>query len=91
MFYFLVFLSVFLLIGIIYLLFRNSQIKKLHHANMQKLQSIIVVLHEKQLLLNDKVVIVSDYNIAYKNDMKTLVDTIVELQKVFVEIISNKK
>jgi len=90
MLYFLGFLIVCLLIGIVYLLIQNVQIKQVHYENMKKLQRVITLLHEKQLLLNDKVSIATAYSTTHKNDMKTLGETIVELQKVFVEIISNK-
>ncbi len=57
---------------------------------MAKLQEIISSLHTKQQLLNDKVVISTEYKSNYTRDMKALGDEVVELQKVFVEIISNK-
>ncbi|MBL7887010.1 MAG: hypothetical protein JNJ52_09695 [Flavobacterium sp.] len=57
---------------------------------MSKLQEIISSLHTKQQLLNDKVIISTEYKSNYTRDMKALGDEVVELQKVFVEIISNK-
>lgn len=90
MLYFLVSIIACLLIGMVYLLIQNAQIKQVHDENMNKLQGVIALLHEKQLLLNDKVSIATAYSTTHKNDMKILGETIVELQKVFVEIISNK-
>ena len=90
MLYFLVSLIVCLLIGIVYLMIQNAQIKQVHYENMNKLQGVIALLHEKQILLNDKISIATAYSTTHKNDMKTLGETIVELQKVFVEIVSNK-
>jgi hypothetical protein len=55
MLYFLVSLIVCLLIGIVCLLIHNAQIKQVHYENMNKLQGVIALLHEKQILLNDKV------------------------------------
>lgn len=74
---------------IIYLFFSNYKLKEQHTKNIQKLQEIIFSLHSKQKLLNDKVVISTDYNSNYSKDMKALGDEVVELQKVFIEIISN--
>ncbi len=90
MVYFLMLLIAILLIAMVYLLVQNNQIKQTHHNNMEKLQGVIASLHQKQSILNDKVLIASEYDSTYLNDMKTLGDNIVELQKVFVEIISNK-
>ncbi|HLP65584.1 MAG TPA: hypothetical protein VK161_13830 [Flavobacterium sp.] len=56
---------------------------------MTKLQGIISSLHFKQQLLNDKVVISNEYKTNYSKDMKALGDEVVELQKVFIDIISN--
>lgn len=90
MLYFLIVLIALLLFGMIYLFMQNRQLKKAHLENIEKLQGVISSLHQKQLKLNDKVSIASEYNSTYLNDMKTLGDNIVELQKVFVDIISNK-
>lgn len=47
-------------------------------------------MHEKQRLLNDKVIINTDFNASYTKDMKALGDEVVELQRVFLELISEK-
>jgi hypothetical protein len=79
------------LVVVAFLFFQNSKIKKQHYRNMEQLQRIISSLHEKQLILKEKVFIASEYNSNYNKDMKNLGDEVVELQKVFLEIISNQK
>jgi hypothetical protein len=74
-----------------FLFLQNSKIKEQHRQNMSKLNEIISSLHQKQLLLNDKVTIALDYNSNYTKDMKNIGDEVVVLQKVFLEIISNAK
>lgn len=91
MIYILLFLVLLLTIVIAVLFFQNSKIKEQHKHTMLKLQEIIFSLHQKQMLLNDKVIIVSDYNSNYTKDMKNIGDEVVALQKVFLEIISNAK
>ena len=92
MIYTLLFLIVVLLIVVVVVLYlQNSKIKRLHSRNMEQLQVIISSLYEKQLLLKNKVLIASEYNFNYAKDMKNLGDEVVELQKVFLEIISNEK
>lgn len=71
--------------------FQNSKIRQQHYSNMEQLQGIISSLHQKQMLLKDKVIIATEYNANYSKDMKNIGDEVVELQKVFLEIISNKK
>ncbi len=91
MIYTLLFLIVVLLIVVVVVLYlQNSKIKRLHSRNMEQLQVIISSLYEKQLLLKNKVLIASEYNFNYAKDMKNLGDEVVELQKVFLEIINNK-
>ena len=92
MIYTLLFLIVVLLIVVVVvvLYLQNSKIKRLHSRNMEQLQVIISSLYEKQLLLKNKVLIASEYNSNYTKDMKNLGDEVVELQKVFLEIINNK-
>jgi hypothetical protein len=70
---------------------QNSKIRQQHYSNMEQLQVIISSLHHKQMLLKDKVTIATEYNANYSKDMKNIGDEVVELQKVFLEIISNKK
>lgn len=91
MVYILLLLIVVLLIVVVVLGFQNSKIKQQHYSNMEQLQGIITSLHQKQMLLKDRVTIASEYNSNYTKDMKNLGDEVVELQKVFLKIISNKK
>ena len=90
MIYIFLFLIAILLSIIVYLFVSNNKIKGEHAKNIQKLQDIILSLHNKQKQLNDKVNISKEYSYAYSNDMKVLGDEIVALQKVFVDIISNR-
>jgi hypothetical protein len=91
MVYILLFVIVILLMIVAFLGFQNSKIKQQHYSNMEQLQGIISSLHQKQMLLKDKVTIATEYNANYSKDMKNIGDEVVELQKVFLEIISNKK
>lgn len=90
MIYILLFFIVVLLSIIVYLFTNNSKIKAEHNKNIQQLQEIILSLHTKQKLLNEKVIISNEYGNTYSKDMKSLGDEVVELQKVFIEIISNR-
>lgn len=90
MIYILVILIVLMLFIIIYLFISNSSIKDEHARNMEKLQLIISSLHSKQQSLNNQVVISDDYKSNYSKDMRALGDEVVKLQKVFIDIISNR-
>ena len=74
----------------IYLFTDNYKIREEHAKNIQKLQEIIFSLHHKQKQLNEKVIISSEFSQNYSKDMKALGDEVVTLQKVFLDIISNK-
>ena len=90
MLYILTILIIFLLILLLFLVINSTKIKKEHTKNMEKLHEIISSLHSKQQLLNNKVTISNEYSSNYSKDMKALGDEVVELQKVFIEIISNR-
>lgn len=90
MIYILLILILLLISVIFYLFIQNNKIKEEHLKNMTKLQGIISSLHSKQQLLNDKVIISTEYKSNYSKDMKALGDEVVELQKVFIDIISNR-
>ncbi len=90
MIYFFVILILVLVVLIVFLIYQNSKIKLRHSNNMQKLEEIISSLHQKQLYLNDKVTITTDYNSKYRQKIKNLSEEIVELQNVFVTIIEEK-
>lgn len=90
MIYILLLLLLILLSISIYLFIKNNAIKGEHIKNIQKLQEIISSLHSKQKQLNEKVIISAAYNSNYSEDMKALGDEVVELQKVFIDIISNR-
>lgn len=75
---------------LVFLVFQNSKIEQDHLSNIRKLEEIISSLHKKQLYLNEKVAISSDYDLNYKNKLKNLSEEIVELQNVFISIINKK-
>ena len=79
-----------LLATIIYLFIDNNKIRDEHAQNIQRLQEIIFSLHHKQKMLNEKVIISNEYSSNYSKDMKSLGDEVVKLQKVFIDIISNR-
>lgn len=91
MIYFLLILIFILFIITVILYFQNNKIKKQHLYDIQKLEGIISSLHQKQLYLNDKVAISTDYNSNYRLKIKNISEEIVELQNVFINIINEKK
>lgn len=83
-----VFLIVVLLLVILILIYKNAEIRNSHAKTMQQLHQIIIALNQRQEMLNNKVFISDEYTSSYRKDMKNLGDDVVELQKVFMEIIS---
>ena len=73
-----------------FLSFQNYKMKEEHKASILKLETLLATLNHKQLCLNDKISISSDYNSNQKVRVKKLSEEIVNLQKVFLEIISNQ-
>lgn len=90
MIYILTFFILVLMVVLVFLIFQNSKIEQNHLSNIRKLEEIISSLHKKQLYLNEKVAISSDYDLNYKNKLKNLSEEIVELQNVFISIINKK-
>ncbi len=90
MVYILTFFIVLLLVVILLLFFQNSKIKQQHFQNIQRLETMISSLHQKQLYLNDKVTISNNHDSNYRLKIKNISEEIVELQNVFVDIIYNK-
>lgn len=90
MIYILTFFILVLMVLLVFLVFQNSKIEQDHLSNIRKLEEIISSLHKKQLYLNEKVAISSDYDLNYKNKLKNLSEEIVELQNVFISIINKK-
>lgn len=78
------------MVVLVFLVFQNSKIEQDHLSNIRKLEEIISSLNKKQLYLNEKVAISSDYDLNYKNKLKNLSEEIVELQNVFISIINKK-
>lgn len=73
-----------------FLSFQNYKMKEEHKSSMEKLETLLATLNHKQLYLNDKVSISSDYNSNQKVKVKKLSEEIVNLQKILLEIISIK-
>lgn len=90
MIYFLGILIIALLFVIIFLFNANYKIKAAHANTIDKLEDIFLSLHDKQKQLNEKVIISTEYTSNYAKDMKALGDEVVALQKVFIDIISNR-
>lgn len=84
-------LIVILLAIILALLYFNAEIRNNHAKKVNQLHQIIIALNQRQKMLNDKVFIADQYNSNYKNNIKNLGNDVVELQKVFIEIISKEK
>ena len=90
MIYFLLILIFILFIITIILYSQNNKIKKRHLYNIQKLEGIISSLYQKQLYLNDKVALSTDYNSNYRLKIKNISEEIVEHQNMFINIIDKK-
>lgn len=88
--YILLFFIFFLLSLIVILFFQNRKMKKEHKISVERLEFLLNTLYQKQIFLKEKLSINSDYNLHHKNKVKKLSEEIVTLQKVFLEIISNK-
>lgn len=72
-----------------FLLIQNNKIRVKHKVTLQKLEGLIVALQQQQTFLTERVSINSDYNSNYMLKAKKLSEEIVNLQKVFLEVISN--
>lgn len=72
-----------------FLLIQNNKIRVKHKVTLQKLEGLIVALQQQQAFLTERVSINSDYNSNYMLKAKKLSEEIVNLQKVFLEVISN--
>lgn len=62
-----------------------------HEKNVENLEKIILNNHKKQNELNSKVLISRDYQTYFQKNMKAIAEEIVELQYIFMQIISNRK
>ena len=88
--YILLLFIVVLLLMVGFLSFQNYKMKEEHKSSMEKLETLLATLNHKQLYLNDKISISSDYNSNQKVKVKKLSEEIVNLQKILLEIISIK-
>lgn len=86
--YILLFITIVLVITVLFLLYQMNDIKTKHKMKVDKLETIISTLYQQQLLLNERVSISNDYDSVYKKKLKIVSDEIVELQKVFLDVIS---
>ena len=86
----LIVLLFFLVLVIVFLLFNNSKIKHKHAENLDRFQAIISSLHKKQKFLNTKIEISAEYKVDYLKDIRVIGNEIVELQKVFINVLSNE-
>lgn len=75
---------------IVYQYYQNIQLKKHHNKKILQLQDVLNELTSKNELLLNKVHITEKYKADYKADLKIIANEIVNLQKVFIDIISNK-
>jgi predicted PurR-regulated permease PerM len=62
-----------------------------HKKKINELQNSFLNLQEKQKLLNKKVVLISNFKKYYNNSVEELFDEIINLQKIFLKIITSKK
>ena len=79
----------FLFFLVIYLLVNNVKKLDQHSQKLESLEAIISSLNYKQTQLNEKLLISKEFNSSYSNEMKVIGAEIVQLQKVFLDIISN--
>ena len=86
----LIFLMVFFLFTIVFLLAQKAIIKQKYSENEKRLQVVIFSLREKQQSLNVKIDIMENYKKSYSANLKIIGLEIVELQKVFVTLISKE-
>jgi hypothetical protein len=89
MIYILMSMILFLFFLVIYLLVNNVKKLDQHSQKLESLEAIISSLNYKQTQLNEKLLISKEFNSSYSNEMKVIGAEIVQLQKVFLDIISN--
>lgn len=84
-------LLVFFVFIVFFLVFSNTKIKQKHTENLDRHQEVIFSLNQKQKLLKTKIEIANQNRIDNLENIKIISNEIVELQKVFITLISNKK
>ncbi|MFD0989062.1 hypothetical protein ACFQ1R_03060 [Mariniflexile jejuense] len=62
-----------------------------HKKKINELQNSFLNLQKKQKLLSKKVVLISNFKKYYNNSVEELFDEIINLQKIFLKIITSKK
>ncbi len=64
--------------------------KNTYKTRINELESVLNVLYQKETILNNKIIMLSNFNSNHKAKLKKLSEEIINLQKNFLEIISNK-
>lgn len=75
---------------IVFLLVNNFKIKQKHAENLGNLQEMVFSLNQKQKYLTAKIQISNQNRTDYTEEIKKIGHEIVELQKVFIAVISNE-
>ena len=78
------------LIFILWLVFSNKRIKRIHRDKMKQLKDLFSGLVKKQEVLNQKASISSEFQLKYKSDMSKLSEEIFVLKKKILELITKK-
>ncbi|MBP6585832.1 MAG: hypothetical protein KA215_09225 [Flavobacterium sp.] len=78
------------LIFILWLVFSNKRIKRIHRDKMKQLKDLFSGLVKKQEVLNQKASISSEFQLKYKSDMSKLSEEIFVLQKKILELLTKK-
>ena len=84
----LIILLVFFVFVNVFLVFKSSKIKQKNAENLEKLQGVIISLNKKQKFLNTKIEISAEFKMDYLKDVKTISNEIVELQKIFIDLLN---
>lgn len=90
MYIFFVFIIVILLALVYFLNIQNNKIKEQHLQKMATLQQLVDSLHQTNAQLQNKLAIATIQDENYQLNAKKLSEEIIQLQKVFLELISNK-
>lgn len=76
---------------LLYFVNHYNTLKKEHYQTISRLQDVIKSLNEKNKLLSQTNKIAENYQIQYLENRKVLGDTIVDIQKTLLEIVSYSK
>ena len=84
----LIILLVFFVFVNVFLVFKSSKIKQKNAENLEQLQGVIISLNKKHKFLNTKIEISAEFKMVYLKDVKTISNEIVELQKIFIDLLN---